>query len=72
MKIAKIYISFFENKKTIEELMEILKIKKKLIRHQVGCDWGLKYIPEFRFYNDNTIEQAEKIDRLITKIHNND
>jgi ribosome-binding factor A len=72
MKIAKIYISFLENKKTVDELMMILKGKRKLIRYYVGLELNLKYIPELRFYNDDTMQYAEKINKLIYKIHHHD
>ncbi len=69
LRIAKIYISFLRNKKTVDELMKILIDKKKLIQHFVGLQLALKYIPELRFYNDNTMKYSEKIDKLINKIH---
>ena len=72
MKIAKIYISFLENKKTVDELILVLKNKTKLIRHYVGLELGLKYIPALRFYHDDTILYADKINKLINKIHHND
>ena len=68
LKIAKIYISFLENKKRVDKLMQNLIDKKKLIRHYIGLEMELKYIPELRFYHDNTMEYAEKIDKLINKI----
>ena len=72
MKIAKIYISFLENKKTVDELMLILKDKTKLIRYYVGLELNLKYIPELRFYYDDTMQYVEKINKLINKIHRDD
>ena len=72
MKIANIYISFLENKKTVDELILVLKNKRKLIRHYVGLELELKYIPELRFYNDNTMQYAEKINKLINKLHQDD
>ena len=72
LKIANVYISFLDNKKTVSELMQILISKKKIIRHYVGLRLELKYMPELRFYHDNTVEHAENIDKLIKKIHYND
>ena len=72
LKIAKIYISFLGNKKTIDELMLILKNNTKLIRHYVGLELNLKYIPELRFYYDDTMQYAEKINKLINTIHHDD
>lgn len=48
--------------------MQNLIDKKKLIRHYIGLEMELRYIPELRFYYDNTMEHAEKIDKLINKI----
>ena len=72
MKLAKIYFSFLENKKTVDELILVLKDKIKLIRHYVGLELELKYIPELRFYHDDTMLYAEKINKLINKIHHDD
>jgi ribosome-binding factor A len=72
LKIAKIYISFLENKKTVDELILVLKDKTKLIRHYVGLELNLKYIPELRFYHDDTMQYAEKINKLINTIHHDD
>ena len=72
MKIAKIYLSFLENKKTVDELILVLKDKSKLIRYYMGLKLELKYIPELRFYHDDTMHYAEKINKLINKIHHDD
>ena len=72
LKIAKIYISFLENKKTVDELILVLKDKTKLIRYYVGLELNLKYIPELRFYYDDTMQYTEKINKLINTIHHDD
>ena len=72
LKIAKVYLSFFENKKSVEDLLIIFKDKHSLIRHHLGAQLTLKYTPELRFYHDDTLEQAERIESLIEKIHKDD
>ena len=72
LKIAKIYLSFLENKKPIDEVLEIIKSKHNLIRHHVGLNIELKYIPQLRFFHDDSLEHAQRIDDLIHKIHKND
>ena len=72
LKIANVYISFLDNKKTVSELMQILISKKKIIRHYAGLELGLKYNPELRFYYDDTMKHAERIHKLINKIHDDD
>ena len=72
LKIAKIYISFLDNQKPIKELLGTLIDKKSIIRSFVGKELNLKYIPELRFYHDNTMEYADNINQLINMISNND
>ena len=72
LKIAKIYISFLDNQEPIKELLGRLIAKKSIIRSFVGKELNLKYIPELRFYHDNTMEYADNINQLIDMISNND
>ena len=72
LKLAKVYLSFLENKKSVDDILAILGEKQKLIRYHLGQKLTLKYTPQLRFYYDNTMEQAERIDHLIEKIHKND
>ena len=72
LKIAKVHLSFFENKKPVKDLLEILESKHNLIRHNVGSKLTLKYIPQLQFYYDDSIEHAQRIDDLIQKIYKDD
>ena len=72
LKLAKVYISFLENKKPVEDVLVILKSKHNLIRNLVGLKLTLKYIPQLQFYYDDSIEHAQRIDDLIQMIHKND
>ena len=71
IKIAKIYLSFLRNTIEADKLVAAVIKKRKLIRYFVSKELNVKYIPELRFYYDDTLEHAEKIDRLINKIHKN-
>ena len=72
LKIAKIYVSFLGNKNTIDKLILVLKDNTKLIRHYVGLELELKYIPKLLFCRDDTMQYADKINKLINKIHHDD
>ena len=72
LKIAKVYISFLENKIPVEELLEIIKYKHNLIRYHVGLNLTLKYTPQLRFIYDDTLEYSQRIDDLLQKIHTDD
>ena len=72
LKIAKVYLSFLENKKPVEDILEILESKHNLIRHNVGSKLTLKYIPQMQFFYDDSIKHAQRIDDLIQKIYKHD
>ena len=68
LKIAKVYISFYNNKKTDKELMQLIINKRKLIRYYLGREISLRYIPELRFNYDDSAEQSDNINKLMSKI----
>ena len=72
LKIAKIYLSFLENKLPVEDVINIFISKHNLIRFYLGNKLTLKFIPQVRFYYDDSIEHAQHIDSLLKKIHNDD
>ena len=72
LKIAKVYLSFLENKKPVKNVLEMLKSKHNLIRYSMGLKLTLKYIPQLQFYYDDSIKHAQRIDDLIQKIYKDD
>ena len=72
LKIAKIYLSFLENKLPVEDVINIFISKNNLIRFHLGNKLRLKFIPQMRFYYDDSIEHAQHINTLLQKIHQDD
>jgi len=72
LKIAKIYLSFLANKEPVEKCLDKINGKKKHIRYLLAKNIFLKYVPELIFYYDDTIEYADKINKLINEIHKED
>ena len=72
LKIAKIYLSFLENKLPVEDVINIFKSKHNLIRFHLGNKLTLKFIPKLRFYYDDSIEHAQHIDSLLQNIRKDD
>ena len=71
LKLAKVYLSFLENKIPVHSLLSIIGSKHKLIRYNIGLKLTLKYMPKLHFYYDDTQKQAERIDTLIDSIQSN-
>jgi ribosome-binding factor A len=71
LKTAKIYISVLEIDKrnsTIEKINSI----NGLIRSQLAHRIKIKFVPELKFFIDDTLDYVEKINGLIKKIHEDD
>ena len=71
LKIAKIYISVFEKEKR-DEVLEKIKLKAKFIRSELASRITIKFVPELKFFVDDTLDYVEKIEELIKKIHEQD
>ena len=72
LKIANIYLSFLENKLPVDEVVSIFISKQNQIRYHMGKKLTLKFIPQLRFYYDDSIEHAQYIDSLFQKLHKDD
>ncbi len=71
LKIAKIYISVFERERR-EAVLEKIRDRAGFIRTELAHRIRIKFIPELKFFIDDTLDYVEKIEGLIKKIHEDD
>jgi ribosome-binding factor A len=71
LKIAKIYLSVLEKEKR-SLILNKLEDKKGYIRTELAHRVRIKFIPELKFFLDDTLDYVEKIEDLIKKIHEDD
>lgn len=71
LKIAKVYLSVFDKDKR-EEALEKIKSVSGYIRSELASRIRIKFVPELKFFIDDTLDYVEKIEGLIKKIHEND
>ena len=69
LKIAKVYFSVFGGSELKAKTMAMLKDEKSHIRGLVGSHVRLKFTPALQFYLDDTLDQVDRINHLIRKIH---
>lgn len=72
LKIAKIYFSIFGSSDIQEKTMAMLDGEKQHIRGEVAHRVRLKFAPALQFYHDTTMDEVDKINRLIKKIHSDE
>ncbi len=70
LTIAKIYLSIFDNNLETrnKKLQKIIKLTPR-VRGLLGSKIRIRYIPQIRFYLDDSLDYVEKIDRLINEVH---
>jgi ribosome-binding factor A len=71
MKISNIYLYVIEKEKR-ELVLYKIDLKKGFIRSELAHRIRMKFIPELKFFLDDTLDYVEKIEGLIKKIHEND
>ena len=72
LRLAKVFISLLSSKKTPEEVIDYLKHNRKVIRYHLGNKLNAKFVPDLRFYYDDSLKRAEKIGTLLNKIRKNE
>lgn len=68
LQIAKIYISSFAGKISPISFLTILENEQYKIKEEIARKARLRYIPELRFFLDDTLDQMENIQNLIKKV----
>ena len=72
LKIAKVYVSFLGNKEPAEKLVERINNRKSHIRFLLCKQLTLKYTPDLIFFYDDSMEYADKINKLLNEVKKNE
>ncbi|HMD13239.1 MAG TPA: 30S ribosome-binding factor RbfA [Bacteroidota bacterium] len=72
LRIAKIYVSIMGSSEVRDATFNMLEAHKGEIRSFIGSHVRLKFTPTVQLYIDETMDQVEKIDKLLKEIHKND
>lgn len=69
LSLARVYVSIFELKYRKEDILQVLKEKKDLIRMWLAQRerHQLRIIPDITFYLDDTLDYAARIEELLKK-----
>ena len=68
MSYARVYLSVFPSERS-EEIVKNINANMKSIRFELGnrVRHQLRIIPELKFFVDDSLDYAEKIDELLKK-----
>lgn len=68
LKYATFYYSTLGDDEKREKVSEFLKGRTKHIRYSLGKNLHMRFIPEFRFKFDPSVEEGIKIEKLLNEI----
>ena len=69
LKLARVYVSILGDEKSRQDGLRGLERATKFIRSEIAHRTNLRYVPELKFYYDETIDYAQNIESLLKKIH---
>jgi len=68
LRQASFFVSVFGDTAEQGSVLEGLNSAKGFIRHTLGQRLGLRWVPEIHFELDRTLDNQERIERLLAKI----
>lgn len=72
LRIAKIYYGLTGAKKSREEVSEGFKQARGYIKRALAGRLGLRYMPDLRFYYDESFDYGSRINRILESIVSED
>jgi len=69
LRIAKVFVMATGDSAKDEEVINALEHAKYYIQHELSQSVILKYLPELRFFIDDTQLKAERIEMLLKKLN---
>lgn len=68
LRIAKVYVSIYRSKTDPDILIKRLNTHMPEVRMQLAELVQMRFSPELRFYRDDTLDAAERIDSLLKSV----
>lgn len=72
LRIASVYVTVLGNPEAAQRSLSALDRAKHFIRNEIAPTLRMRFIPELRFFIDDTMEYARKIDQLLGEIKKTD
>ena len=72
LRIARIYFTTTGNKKSVEEAIEGFKSAIGYVKRTLAGQLGLRYMPELRFFYDESFDYGSHIDKILKEVRADD
>ena len=68
LKVARVYFSVFSEREYLKDAENGLESAKGFIKREIGIRLNMKYVPEITFLHDNSLENGDRMDRLLEEL----
>jgi ribosome-binding factor A len=65
LRLASVYVTAFGDEEKIADILAGFKKSKGFIKKHIAPQLGLKYMPDLRFFHDDSFDKAAEMDALI-------
>ena len=72
LKLASVYYTVLGEEESRKTTQEVLNRSISFLRYELRDKLKVRYLPELRFFYDNTFDYSQKISNLMSKIHDED
>jgi len=72
MKLASVYYTVLGEEESRKITQDVLNRSISFLRHELRDKLKVRYLPELRFFYDDTFDYSQKISNLMSKIHDED
>ena len=72
LRYAKIYWVVTGDEERRQVVKEAFESASGMFRRAIGSELKVRFVPEIRFFYDDTLDTAEEVERLFAKIHATD
>jgi ribosome-binding factor A len=66
--LASVYVTVFGDEDRIAATLAGFKNSKGFIKKHIAPQLGLKYMPDLRFFHDDSFDKAARMDALIDSV----
>jgi ribosome-binding factor A len=72
LRIARVYFITADGNNNIAQTIEGFKSALGYVKYKLAAELGLRYMPELRFFYDESFEYGVHIDKILSCIHDED
>jgi ribosome-binding factor A len=72
LRIARVYFITADGNNNIAQTIEGFNSALGYVKYKLAAELGLRYMPELRFFYDESFEYGVHIDKILSRIHDED